>query len=702
MAVARYEIKGKYDNKAVSQAQISLAKLQKQVSSVAGSIQGFVISKVMQVGAAAIRGATDAFKEQEMQLARLNNAVKTNANLSSGALSRLKAEADKLTKGGASIFSGEEITKNQAILSSLKLNEKQINSVMKAATNMASAGIMPLDQAVKTLSKTYTGNSGKLKELNPAIANLTETQLKNGEAVAIVAAQYKGFNEAMANTEAGKARQFVNTFDDLKKVVGDIVLNVKNIAFGHLLGPLRSITKWFTENKDKIINFFRYLPEVVFETGVFVRDILKKAFSWDFLWKYLKVAFNFCWVFIKNFFKSYLAYVNVVSTVIWEPLKYGFELIMYGIKQVFYGVVNYFIDKINFLINQVNRVSKVLGFKELKSLDAIGKEDNKKPENNIGKNIKKSLDDAIKIWTDSGKDIATTWVSSMKEIGAEFKDEFEKFTNNINKIIGRPSPKNGEQAEGGEGSGTNEDQTDAAPAKQKQSENASVWRGLLDSVKQAGGAMGWIADVAERAAQSGNPLVIVVELLKIMLEGLIDVIAPIVDSILGPLFGILRVIGKFLGFALIPLLRVLELVIRPIIKAFVFLYNNVFVPIGNGLIFVFNLIYNAFATFINGISTLVRIITFGAVNLGTVSYKNLNEGRLEKIDDRDVAMEGRAALKRQGSSAAHNASSGTGAAVAAKPTEINIHFNHSFVNGDAREIALRLRAEIKEAEKMGY
>ena len=65
-------------------------------------------------------------------------------------------------------------------------------------------------------------------------------------------------------------------------------------------------------------------------------------------------------------------------------------------------------------------------------------------------------------------------------------------------------------------------------------------------------------------------------------------------------------------------------------------------------------------------------------------------------------MEGRAALKRQGSSAAHNASSGTGAAVAAKPTEINIHFNHSFVNGDAREIALRLRAEIKEAEKMGY
>jgi len=29
-------------------------------------------------------------------------------------------------------------------------------------------------------------------------------------------------------------------------------------------------------------------------------------------------------------------------------------------------------------------------------------------------------------------------------------------------------------------------------------------------------------------------------------------------------------------------------------------------------------------------------------------------------------------------------------------------FNHSFVNGDAREIALVLRKEIREAEAMGY
>ena len=62
MAVARYEINGKFNNSAVSQAQISLAKLQKSVSSIAGSLKGVIIAKVMKVGAAAINGATDAFK----------------------------------------------------------------------------------------------------------------------------------------------------------------------------------------------------------------------------------------------------------------------------------------------------------------------------------------------------------------------------------------------------------------------------------------------------------------------------------------------------------------------------------------------------------------------------------------------------------------------------------------------------------------
>lgn len=692
MAVARYEINGKFNNSAVSQAQISLAKLQKSVSSIAGSLKGVIIAKVMQVGTAAINGTTDAFKEQEAQLARLNTSVKTNSNLTAGAFQRLRAEADKLTKSGASIFSGEEVTKNQAYLSFMKLNEEQINRVMKAATDLSSTGVMPLDQAVKTLSKTYSGNAGKLKELNPAIASLTEAQLKNGEAVSIIAEQYKGMNEAMANTEAGKARQVQNTFDDLKKIIGEIVLSIKNISFSYVLEPLKSITNWFSKNKDNFINFFRNLPEIASLSFSVLDKMMKKVFTFDFLWISFKNAIKIIGTLFGSLLAVLISTVTAVGNIIWQPLRYGFELIIYGIKQAFYAVMNFFVDGLNNLLDKINSVREFFGKEKIEKFEKWGKDDTKKPENKIWDNIKggfKNLGDTVVNSVAAVSDV-------VKEAGADygnlFKDEFKEFSNKFGKIMSRPSnEKKQEQTIDGESSPAPQEKEDPSPFKE-----------LFDTVKNAGGAIGWLGNVAEKAAQTGDPLVIVVELLKIVLEGMIEMLGPVLNSILAPLFGILRVIGKFLGIVLTPLLRILEPILRPLIKAFLFLYNNVLVPIGNGLIFVFNLVHNAIAGFINGISTLVRIITFGAVNLGRASYRSLNEGRLEKISETELSTEGRAALKAGGASGSQNASAGASAAVAAKPTEINIHFNHSFVNGDAREIALKLREEIKEAEKMGY
>lgn len=697
MAVARYEINGKFNKSAVSQAQISLAKLQKSVAGIAGSLKAVIIAKVMQVGAAAINGVTEAFKEQEMQLARLNTSVKTNSNLTAGAFKRLQVEADKLTKSGASIFSGEEVTKNQAYLSSMKLNESQINKVMKAATDLSSTGVMPLDQAVKTLSKTYSGNAGKLKELNPAIANLTEAQLKNGDAVSIIAEQYKGMNEAMANTEAGKARQVENTFDDLKKTIGEIILSIKNISFSYILTPLSNITNWLQKNKDNFINFFRHLPEIAMLSFSILDKMMKKVFTFDFLWISFKHAITIIGTLFGSLLAVLLSTIGAVGNIIWQPLQYGFELFIYGIKQVFYGLVNFFVDGLNKIVDAGNSIRAFFGKGAIPHYEKWGKNDNKVPENKIWDNIKGGFKNLGETIVNSVSTVSETVKEAGADYGNLFKDEFSEFSGKFEDIMSKkPAKKEPDGVIEGEGEG------DGKPPEDKKKLDTAPFGELLDNVKNAGGAIGWIGNVAEKAATSGNPLVIVVELLKIVLEGLIEVIGPILNSILAPLFGILRVIGKFLGIVLTPLLRLLEPILRPLIKIFLFLYNNVLVPIGNGLIFMFNLIHNAFAAFINGISTLVRIVTFGAVNLGRASYRSLNEGRLERISETDLAMEGRAALKSGGASGAQNASSGASAAVAAKPTEINIHFNNSFVNGDAREIALRLREEIKEAEKMGY
>ena len=698
MAVARYEINGKFNNSAIKQAQVNIARLQKSFSAAALAMKGFAIAKIMQVGSAAINGATEAFKEQETQLARLNNAVKTNASLTAGAFGRLRVEADKLTSSGASIFSGEEITRNQAFLASMKLNENQIKNVMKAATNMASAGVMPLDMAVKTLSKTYDGNLGKLKDLNPAIAGLTKQQLKNGDAVAAIALQYAGFNEALANTEAGKARQFINTFDDVRKSLGGIISEVKNITFAHLAAPLKRFSVWLDINRDKIVNFFRYLPEIALASGGLVKNILRKLFSWDFLSKTFVVALNFCGTVLKNLLNSWVAYIKLVGSVVWEPLHFAFENIVYGIQVLFANVVNFFIDKINGLVEQVNKVAAFFGRDGIKELGRVNTENNKKPENNIGKNIKEAFDKATTTWKDSGKEIAQEFVDSWKTIGSEFSGELADFTKEFGNIISRANPKTG-NVQGAEGEAEG-----VATTRGKKED--SPFSGLLDNVKQAGGALGWLANVVEKAVSTGDPMaalfVVISEALSIILDGVIAILAPVVDSILSPLFGILRVLGKFLGTILIPVLSMLEPIIRLVSKAFLFLYNNVVVPIGNGLMVVFNLLHNVIAGFINGLSWLVKKITFGRVDLGHTNYRSLDQGQLQKIQETDLAFEGRQALKSGSATSSGNAAGGSASAVAAKPTVINIAFNHSYVNGDAREIALMLRKEIREAEAMGY
>ena len=703
MAVARYEINGKFNPSAITQAQINLAKLQKSFSSAALAIKGFAIAKVMQVGAGAINGATAAFHEQEMQLERLNNAVKTNANLTKGSFDRLNAAADKLTSGGASIFSGEEVSKNQAFLASMKLNEQQINNVMKAATNMASAGVMPLDMAVKTLSKTYSGNLGKLKDLEPALSNLTDTQLANGEAVALIAQQYAGFNEALANTEGGKARRFENALDDVRKNLGSIISQVKNISFAHLLPHLEKVNAWLNQNKDKIVNFFRYLPEIVKEAGSLSKNILRKAFSWDFLSNTFRQQMTFCISALSRALQAFATLTRLVADVLWAPLSYAFEVVVYHVKNIFSDVVNFFIDKINFLIEHVNKVAQVFGKSGLNKLESVQTENNAKPENNIGKNIKDAFSKAISEWKDNGKELFTDLVDTWKDIGSEFKGDLNNFAHKFDNILNRAKP--GENSSKS-GSGESQQQAQAAAQASGQGGEAAAFAGLLDNIKQAGGSIGWLANTAEKAVKTGDPLLalltVLAELLAIVLDGVISIIGPVLDSILAPLFGMLRIIGKLIGFVLIPYLRLFEPVLRPLIKGFLYLYNNVLVPVGNGIIFVFNIIHNALAGFINGISSLVHKITFGRVDLGSVGYRSLSEGRLERISESELSFEGRKALKLNGKSSSSNAASGASSAVAAKPTVININFAHSFVNGDAREIALMLRREIREAEAMGY
>jgi len=126
-----------------------------------------------------------------------------------------------------------------------------------------------------------------------------------------------------------------------------------------------------------------------------------------------------------------------------------------------------------------------------------------------------------------------------------------------------------------------------------------------------------------------------------ILEGMMEVLGPVIDSILSPLVGILKIFGNLIGSVLAPVLQWLTPIIELVGNIFVWLYNKVLMPIGNALIYMFNGVYNTIALVINGIIYAVNfLLGWLGVNIGTVAYKEQTSGFISEIDSGTLTESG--------------------------------------------------------------
>lgn len=135
----------------------------------------------------------------------------------------------------------------------------------------------------------------------------------------------------------------------------------------------------------------------------------------------------------------------------------------------------------------------------------------------------------------------------------------------------------------------------------------------------------------------GN-LVALLNPLQTILGAVFEVLGPVINNLLAPLVGILKIVGYTIGKILAPALEFLRPIITFIAELFTWVYNKIFVPVANGMITLFNLVYNGFAAFVNGILWLIDQIPF--VDVGRVEYKALDAGHLSEISTDMVAAAG--------------------------------------------------------------
>lgn len=206
-----------------AQAQAEFRKLEANAEKFGESMKriGNNMTKYVTVPLAGIAVLSVKAANTQLQAeAKLLNALKGREDVQK----RLMAQASQTQS--RTLFGDEEIIEQQAYLAALGLSEQQINDTIEAAVQLSAALGMDLTSAVKNLAKTYGGMTGELGESIPALKNFTQEQLKAGDAIGYVNANYKGFAESAAETGAGPLVQLKNKLGDLAEKVGTILIPI--------------------------------------------------------------------------------------------------------------------------------------------------------------------------------------------------------------------------------------------------------------------------------------------------------------------------------------------------------------------------------------------------------------------------------------------------------------------------------------------
>lgn len=163
-----------------------------------------------------------------------------------------------------------------------------------------------------------------------------------------------------------------------------------------------------------------------------------------------------------------------------------------------------------------------------------------------------------------------------------------------------------------------------------------------------------------------------------------------------------------LGEVIQPIINMLDAVLMPVLQAlapvFTVLYESI-APILKllipPLIFVAALIANLVVAFKALLQTIWYVVTLQFDKIKTVKWTAMSMSQINEAVQNAMAGVDTAAAENPFGETTSSGTSTTYSASGARDIYVNIYYEHSYVNGDAREIALNIRNEIRLAEAMG-
>jgi len=619
-----------FDKRGVDDAKKGVKGLTDEVKSGSSTMSGMAglagvaaaaygVVKALQAAAKTAKEFVDAYAEQESVERRLEAAARNNPLINGEAVASLKEYASALQS--TSIYGDEAIIQQQQFLVALGMNEQQIRSVLKAAVNLASTGMVSLESATRNIAKTFGGLTGELGELIPGLKDLTKEELESGKAVEYLNKQFGGMAESMRDTTTGTMKAFENAWGDLKEVMGGFISSVV-VPF---ITKLTTIVELLTEVLDKTATFKKRMSGgdlKLVDLRLMTAEEIAAAVAQG-----AASGGRFGSPFGGMEGPETSQPETSTGTAIWDIAK-KYESLLVTPQQKIAEALKIIRPEIEQIRNNFRALQKdqsvwIGGYQqEMQTILDFLLEQEHILETQL-LTLRKQADytkgvGAFKTGTPPAA-IPSQWSPEMMA-GYMFPINYPTSRAAYGSDIGAA-------ALTGAFGGTE-----------------------VGAIAGGGGAAAMLAGAFQTLTEQVASFSLVLNPLQVIFKALGKVVGPLIDKALAPLIGMLVTLGEFIGGILTPIFKVLEPVLLKVAEGFVWFYNNVLRHVGNAIITLINTVIRTVGGIVNLVIMAVNKIIgwFGGEKIPRWDFEEVLGTELEKISLQDLLDKGKTEIDSAG------------------------------------------------------
>lgn len=202
-------------------------------------VAAFSVSKIID----GLQAVTGAASEAEESTLRLGLSLRATGDASSNNIRLFQDMAKELQR--TSRYEDDAILANVALAKQFGVTNREAEELIRTAIDLSAVTGDDLTTTVRALGQTLDGTAGKMANQFPILQQMTKEQLRQGEAVRVLGAQYRGAAAQGVGTYAGQMNQLSKAFGDLLENIGMVI--IRNPEF---INSLKSMTSFLIAMAD--------------------------------------------------------------------------------------------------------------------------------------------------------------------------------------------------------------------------------------------------------------------------------------------------------------------------------------------------------------------------------------------------------------------------------------------------------------------